>query len=367
MAGTRRQFHLRIWGLAFGYFAVYVPYSGLIKVVTLGLWPSSTEAVSGFQLLPATAIATAVVSPLIVSALGWWRYAGRRTIFGVDCPFPSRLVFLSGLGTAIIIATTTLAYTSTGVSILLALLLLRGGVLIMAPMIDFAFKRKVRWFSWLALAFVLAGVVVALADVDSYQMTLVAAVNIAAYLAGYLLRLPCINILAKCDDERITRRYVVEEQMVATVLLVAILAGGAAIGTGPILTELRSGFTGFFASSITLPSLLIGALYACLYFFGTLVYLDRRENTFCLPLNRCASVLSALVASYALAALFGLAPPSGAQLASAGLIIVALLVLSPLHHLPLYADNAKRSLGESAEGIAANSSLQDKPLPTVDR
>ena len=366
MARTRRQFHLRIWGLALGYFAVYVPYSGLIKVVTLGLWPGSSDVVSGFQLLPATAVATAIVAPLIVSVMGWWKYAGRRTVFGISMPFPSPVVCLSGLGTAIIIGTTTLAYTSTGVSILLALLLLRAGVLIMAPLIDFAFKRKVRWFSWLALAFVLAGVLVALADIDSYDMTLVAAVNIAAYLAGYLLRLPCVNTLAKCDDDGLTRRYVVEEQMVATTLLVAILAVGAAIGTGPVLADLRSGF-GFFTSSITLPGLLVGALYACLYFFGTLVYLDRRENTFCIPLNRGASVLSVVVASYALAALFGLAPPSIAQLGGAGLIIVALLLLSPLHHIPLYAGNAQRSLGASPERIAVNPGRQDKPLPALDR
>ncbi len=334
MQRTSRKYNLKIWGLAFGYFAVYIPYSALIKIITLGHWPGSSDAVSGFQLLPATAIATAVVASAIVSVMGWWKYASRRKVFGIDLPCPSSLVALSGFGTAIIMATTTLAYTTKGVSILLALLLLRGGVMIMAPMIDFAFKRKVRWFSWLALACALAGVVVALADVHNYRMTLVATLNIVAYLTGYLLRLPCINTLAKCDDVSVTRRYLVEEMMVATTLYVAILAIGAAIGTGPILADVRAGFEGFFTSSITGQGLLVGALYACLYFFGTLVYLDRRENAFCIPLNRCVSVLSVLVASYALAARFGLAPPSAAELTSAGLIVVALLLLSPLHHLP---------------------------------
>ena len=343
MAPTTRQFKLRIWGLALGYFFFYTPYTAVIKIVTTGLWPGVNGSVSGFQLLPPTVMATAVVLTAIVSVLGWWKHATVRRVLGVAIPVPSRLVVLSGIGTAIIIGTTTLAYASTGVSILLALLLLRGGVLIIAPVVDVVFKRSVRWFSWLALAFAFTGVLVALADVNSYHMTLLAALNIAAYLTGYLLRLPCINTLAKCDDACVTYRFFVEEQMVAVIVLVGVTAMCAAIGAGPIMMDLRSGFTGFFTSSTTLPGLVAGSLYACLYCFGTLIYLDRRENTFCLPLNRCSTVLSGIVATYALALLFNQPTPSPAQLSSAGVIVVALLLLSPLHHVRRYASAVQRS------------------------
>jgi protein-tyrosine-phosphatase len=346
MAPTTRQFNLRIWTLALGYFCFYAPYSALIKVVTTGLWPGISGPVSGFQLLPPTVVSTAIALPLTVWLMGWWNYASYRTWAGISIPCPGRAAFLSGLGTAIIIGTTTLAYTSTGISILLALLLLRGGVLVIAPTIDFFFKRRVRWFSWAALALALAGVLVALADVNHYRMTLIAAVNIGAYLTGYLLRLPCMNTMAKCDDERVTYRYLVEEQMVAAGLLVAIPVTYAAFGTGLVATELRSGFTGFFNNSITVPGLIVGVLYACLYFFGTLIYLDRRENAFCIPLNRCASVLSGIVATYVLAVMYSLPVPSMAQLSSAGLIIGALLLLSPLHHVDRYASRAVYSFRE---------------------
>jgi protein-tyrosine-phosphatase len=346
MAPTARQFNLRIWTLALGYFCFYAPYSGLIKVVTTGLWPGITGPVSGFQLLPSTVISTAIALPLVVSLLGWWTYASRRPWRGIHLPCPGWLALLSGLGTAIIIGTTTLAYTSTGVSILLALLLLRGGVLVIAPTIDFIFKRRVRWFSWVALGLAMAGVLVALADVSHYRMTQIAALNIAAYLTGYLLRLPCMNSVAKCGDQRVALGYLVEEQMVAASLLVAMPAIYAAFGTGLIATELRGGFTGFFTSSLTVPGILVGALYACLYFFGTLIYLDRRENSFCIPLNRCASVLSGIAASYVLTLLYNQPAPSVAQLGSAGLIIVALLLLSPLHHVQHYAGSAAHALRE---------------------
>jgi protein-tyrosine-phosphatase len=93
------------------------------------------------------------------------------------------------------------------------------------------------------------------------------------------------------------------------------------------MRDLRAGFALFFAGPPVVPGLLIGALYACLYVFGTWIYLDRRENTYCIPLNRCSSMLSGLVASYGLMFLLGLQPPSRYQLAGAGIILVALAIL----------------------------------------
>lgn len=333
MSFAKRHFKLVIWGLALGYFISYAPYSALIKITTTGLWPGLGGGVSGFRLLPAVVISTAITLPLIISVMGWWKYAGRRVIFGVRVPFPDRLVFLSGLGTAIIIGTTTLAFAFSGVSIVFALVLMRAGVLSIAPAIDRLFKRPIRWFSWTALGLSVAALFVALLDVNNYKLTATAALTITAYLVGYLLRLPCINQLAKTTDVSVTRRYFVEEVMVAMPLLVLIPAVFALFGGSEIMMELRVGFTNFFASSVTLPALIIGALYACLYCFGTLIYLDCRENTFCVPLNRCASLLAGVFASFVLTLLLNQKPPSNAQLGSAGLIVFALLFLSPLHHV----------------------------------
>ncbi len=333
MASTKRHYKLVIWGLALGYFVSYAPYSALIKVTTTGLWPGLGGTVSGFRLLPAVLISTAVTLPVIIAFMGWWKYAGRRVIFGVRVPFPDRLVFLSGLGTAIIIGATTLAFTFKGVSIVFALVLMRAGVLTLAPAVDRLFKRRVRWFSWVALGLSLAALFVALVDVNNYKLTNVAALTIGAYLLGYLLRLPCLNALAKTTDVSVTRKYFVEEVMVALPLLVLTPALFALVGSGEVALELREGFLGFFTSAVTLPALLIGALYATLYYFGTLIYLDCRENTFCIPLNRCASLLAGVCAAFVLTLFLNQAPPSTAQLGSAGLIVTALLFLSPLHHL----------------------------------
>jgi protein-tyrosine-phosphatase len=347
MAFANRRFKLVIWGLTLGYFVAYAPYSALIKVATTGLWPGLGENVSGFRLLPAALISTAITLPVIIRLMGWWKYAGRRVIFGVRVPFPEPLVFLSGLGTAIIIGATTLAFTFTGVSIVFALVLMRAGVLGIAPAVDRLFRRRVRWFSWTALGLSVAALCVALMDVNNYRLTNVAWLTIAAYLVGYLLRLPCINGLAKTNDTAVTRKYFVEEVMVAMPLLVIVPAAFALAGGGEIASELRAGFTNFFTSGVTLPALIIGALYSCLYCFGTLIYLDCRENTFCIPLNRCASLLAGVCASFVLTLFLNQDPPSAAQLGSAGLIVVALLVLSPLHHVQRSWASLKSSLASA--------------------
>ena len=319
-----RRYKLRIWWLALGYFAFYIPYSFLIKIVTSNLWPGVSGNVSGFRLLPAVVVSTALLLPAVITYKGWWKYAGRR--------LPQSRVILSGFGTAIIIGTTTLAFTFTGVSILFALLLMRGGVLIIAPMVDLLYGRRVRWFSWVALGLTLPALFVALIDVNNYSLTILAALIIGAYLAGYLIRIPCFTSVAKIEDKETTQRYFVEEAISAIFFLVAIPATFALIGRGEIMLELRQGFLDLYGGGIAVPALLIGALYAGLYCFGTLIYLDCRENTYCIPLNRSSSLLAGVVSTFALALIYGLTSPSEAQLGSAGLIVVALLFLSPLHH-----------------------------------
>ena len=153
---------LAIWGYAFGYFACYVPYSALTKALSSGLLSrhdagqSRVRALAGHQPgLAARNVRLHHGHGLVEATLGAARSSGR------SLPFPGVWTFLSGICTAGIIATTTLAYTFSGVSIVFMMLLMRGGVLVIAPLVDFASRRKVRGFSWLALALSLSALFVA--------------------------------------------------------------------------------------------------------------------------------------------------------------------------------------------------------------
>ena len=150
----------------------------------------------------------------------------------------------------------------------------------------------------------------------------------AAYLTGYTVRFQVIHRLSKSEDQGARMRYFVEEQMVAMPTLVLGLGLCALIGAGDIMLGLREGFTTFWTNDALVPALWIGIFYAGLYVFGTMIYLDAREYTFCVSVNRASSILAGVVASYALAFFFDYKSPSAYQLWGAALLITALLVLS---------------------------------------
>jgi hypothetical protein len=268
-------------------------------------------------------------------------------VLGISLPWPGKWTTLSGLGTAIIIATTTLAYSFKDVPLVLAIVLLRAGVLTLAPLVDLACRRRVRWFSWGALVMSLAALAVVAVSFGRYAVGAGAAINLAAYCAGYAVRLPCMTRTAKSEDLAHTRRYFVEEMVVAMAAMLSVAGLLALIGLGAPMLDLRRGFTEFMWTEAAGPAYLAGLLYACLYFFGTQIYLDRRENTFCIPLNRGSSVLSAVAASYGLAAIAGAAAPRVTDLVAAGFVVTALLLLSPLHHLRLQIRRVEDALSDT--------------------
>ena len=282
-----------IWLYGLGYFAFYAPYSALTKSLSNGSLYGDQQAVSGIVLLPATLLTTALTVTVFLLISGWWRYAARRTLFGLRLPVPGLWPALSGLGTAGIIATTTLAYTFEGVSIVLALLLMRGGVLVMSPIIDRVFGREVQWYSWTALSVSLVALVVALTDTVSTALSVAFAINLLFYLLGYVIRLQSMTRVAKSDDRLLNRRYLVEEQLVSIPALLLVPMAIAWFGSGSLSSQLSLGFTSFLISAVALPAYCIGILYGCLFVFGSLIYLDCRENTFCVPVWTCRDWCSA--------------------------------------------------------------------------
>jgi hypothetical protein len=343
IASTKREYKLGIWALALGYFLSYIPYSGLAKAATSGLLTRGPH-IPASELLPSAAVSTAITVLLFITIMGWWRYGRKRRLFGSNVIFPRRQTCISGIGFAAIIITTTLAYSFSGVSIILALVLMRAGTLTMSPIIDRIFHRRVRWFSWAGLMLSLIAVIISLNDTHGYQLSTAVLINLAIYLAGYALRIPSMTQIAKTGDRRVAYDYFVEEQTVAMPLLILAPIVLAAIGRGDVVNHLRFGFAHLFIASSALFGWAIGLFYAALGIFLSFIYLDRRENTFCMPLFACSSLLSGIVASYLLGWLVHGPSPNRIQITSAFVLITALLVMSPLHHLPLYIRQLRRAV-----------------------
>lgn len=331
MTSARRSglLALGIWFFAFGYFACYVPYSALTKALSKGLLPGMEgQGIGGFALLPLSVASSIVGMFVFLTAMRWWRFAGRRLIFGMLVPWPGRWTFLSGLCTAAIVATTTLSYTFAGISIVFVMLLMRGGVLVIAPLVDALTGRRTRWFSWVGLGLSMLALIVAFSEKGGYEITLIAAIDVLVYLAAYFIRLRFMSRLAKSDDDEATKRYFVEEQMVATPATLLFLVVLAVIGQGDVMLAVRAGFTDVWAPHIWPWIVVVGLLSQGTGVFGGLVLLDKSENTYSVPVNRSSSILAGVLASYSLALFFGVSTPSAYELAGAALIIAAILFLS---------------------------------------
>ncbi|MDP3275745.1 MAG: hypothetical protein Q8Q09_11155 [Deltaproteobacteria bacterium] len=329
---------IRIWLFALGYFTAYVPYTLLTKSITAGHAGSvRSVAWTGTAMLP-LATATSVVGMLVfLSAMGWWKHALHVRVGPFNLPRPRLVTLMSGVATAAIVLTTTLAYSFDGISILFAMLLMRGGVLVMAPIVDRLSGRAfatIPWWSWTGSGLALVALFVGFVEDRGARLTVAAGVVIAIYLVAYFVRLRWMSTQTKSsglsmEEARVRRiAFFVEEQMVATPLA---LIGLALMTLLPSRfgSELARGFTEIWRHGDLM--LLVAATGLCSQFagvFGALVLLEPQENAFTVPVNRASSVLSGVISSLLLSALFATALPSAYELVGAGVVVLAILALS---------------------------------------
>jgi hypothetical protein len=311
-----------LFALAFGYFACYVPYSAVTKALTTSEIRGQAAA-NGLVLLPVMTIASLVAMLATISWLGWWRYARPH---GTRWPRPTRWTLLSGIATEVILVTTTLAYTFEGVSLTFVMLVMRGGVLLLAPIVDVMSSRRIRWFAWVALGLSLASLANAFGSRHG-AVPVLCAVDLAAYVVGYFIRLRLMAKLGKSDSADVRRRYFVEEQMVATPAAIALLAILAAIGPHAVGQSLRIGFFEMWTDPSWGWVLVAGICSQGTGVFGGPMLLDGSETSYCVALNRASSILGGVIASTLLAVLFATALPSRGELAGAVLLLAAIAVL----------------------------------------
>src|SRR5581483_11608712 len=291
-------------GLGVGYFLWYTPYSGLAKAISSGLLPGAPKPIGGLVLLPASVLGQLLVMPVFVAASGMWRYSRTRRVAGRRVLFPARYTIESAFWMAFIVGTTTLNFTFPGASIVFMLVLMRASTLVIGPAVDLLRRRTIHWYSAAALVLCMASVVIALTDINNYTLTVGAVLSLAFYAIGYFFRFRTMSAHAKTLDPVRGRQYFIEEHMATPVVLLAMVGVPALIDQGTWMQALRVGFTSFLATPMVVPALLIGVFYEGLFVMTSLIFLDRREFSFGVPVHTCASLLAGVVASLGLSAVF---------------------------------------------------------------
>ena len=321
--------------LSVGLFLSYIPLTMLTKMSSLGIVPGliGIKATS-FEILPVYTLGNLFASTLFVTLLGWWKYATQFKFLGLSLPRTRWYTFISGICIIGQIITTLFAYSFTGISIVFAVLLMKGGVLMMAPFIDIVVKirkRRIYWPSLVASSLSLSALLISFLGRNDYTMTFICALDIFMYLVVYFIRLSIMSRRAKSDDKKEKIGYFVEEQLATNFLLVLLVAVFGFVGhffRYGIFDEVWRGIFVLPAHGFIWPPFVIAVAAVSAGLFGTLIFLDRRENTFCVAVNQSSSIFSGTVASTLLALFFGQGYPDPTKYVSVILIIAAIVFLT---------------------------------------
>jgi hypothetical protein len=315
--------------MTLAYFVCYLPYIMVTRHLATQDQVTLGRPLTGLEILPGMLIIAALLTFGFSWAMGWFRNVRRVQVGPFSLPLGTPYTMLQGVCTAVILVTVPISYTLVGVSIPLIQLLMRGDILIIAPLVDLLNQRKVHWWSWAALVLVLIGMVIAFVGRGDVAIGWSAVAVVVVYTAAYFGRLLIMTKISKDGEVDKMKTIFLEEKIVGFPLALLVLGVlgifAQTLGGGD---ELRLGFLAIW----TMPEFGVVAFCGAMVFltgiFATFILLDARENSFCVPLERSASILAGVIGSIWLAYYFGGRMPSGGEFIGAGLMVVAILVLS---------------------------------------
>ena len=121
----------RLIQLSLGYFVFYV-----ITGISVKYFLSS--GMNDMEYLVYSTASSTLFATSIVLALRWYKLRSVRLITWGSFTFPSELLYIipSGVLTAVVIPTTTLLYSFKGVSVMVAMVIMRGSVIIIGRVVD---------------------------------------------------------------------------------------------------------------------------------------------------------------------------------------------------------------------------------------
>lgn len=202
-----------------------------------------------------------------------------------------RDVVIAATASAAIIVSSTLAYAMPGVSLLLPLLLMKGGPNLWAPIIDTMRGSTITHRARVVFSLALVAVVAALWSKVTVTASIAVTATVGCALVYMLAYFPKLRILAKYRGDLV---FLIADM--TTTLLIALPAVVA-------LVWLKYGAGGLWQSVQLLGDYRVWAMGAASEgagLFGGLVFLAKTESTLSVPINRCSSLLGGTSATLAL-------------------------------------------------------------------
>lgn len=244
------------------YFFSYLLFSLLTKIQGAQHGPAGV--------LLASAIGNALAWGVALALTGWWRLLRRGVSHGA---------LVAGASSLLIVASSVVVYGEPRLSIVLPLLLMKGGVVLVGRGADFLRGRAVDARTRAVMLLTCAAVVAGVAPRLRLDGTAVALACAALYLAGYAVKLPALDA-GKCDP----LPFLVAETTVTTLLLLACCL--------PLAADASA------RAAVTPLAVLAGMASCGCGAFGGLILLRPAPHSLLVPLSRCTSLLAGLCAAW---------------------------------------------------------------------
>jgi membrane-associated phospholipid phosphatase len=319
MAKSNEGSTRRLLELCGCYFLFYVIYSIATKYLT-GPAEHGLPGADQLEYLVFSTLGGSLICLLVILFFRWGKMESARYIQWGKFRFPSEFLYIvpSGICTAIIIPTTTLLYTLLR-SVMVAMLIMRGSVIVISRLVDAIqikagiFRKKVYKQEDLAVVFAIMAVCVQLFFVrneggnDLFQNP-AAMLVLGSYLLGYFIRIYIMNYYKNTRGAGVkqdNKAFFAVEQVSAsmTILLVLLVI--------MLLPALKGGLLHHLQQCYLDPGrhwpgeILAGTAYGIVAFFSVFIFMFKgRTATFAGLSNRLTSLVAGTTATLLFAVFF---------------------------------------------------------------
>ncbi len=194
----------RLIQLAMGYFGTYVITGSLVKFF-LASQEKGGMGMTGIEFLLYSTLISSLFCVSLVIYWKWYKFKSNNytTVLGIHMPKEFLYIIPSGVLTAIIIPTTTLLYTFKGVSVMVAMIIMRGSVIIVSRIIDSIqikqgiLKKEVYWQENAGVVFALSAIALKIVFVEKGDFDFINNFAFMAifssYIVAYAIRIYIMN------------------------------------------------------------------------------------------------------------------------------------------------------------------------------
>ncbi|MBS1516536.1 MAG: hypothetical protein JSS91_00440 [Bacteroidetes bacterium] len=259
----------------------------------------------------------------IVLALRWYKMQtnGYITFMGIRMPEEFVYIIPSGVCTAVIIPTTTLMY-SLPISVMVAMVIMRGSVIIISRIVDFLqirsgiLKKKVYREENIAVIFAILAVLINLFWIKEggfdFLYNTAAVVILSSYIVSYFIRIYIMNYYKNTRGKNIkqdNKGFFAVEQIAAFITLVIV---GTILFYSPQYFGWENPQINEFTGAILDPvkdwgwAIFAGTAFGAVAFFSVFIFMFKgRTATFAGLVNRLTSLIAGTTATLIFYVFFG--------------------------------------------------------------